>query len=162
MLKCSKILPTEGLVTATLLQFPLSKKPSLKRDIIYSRTGIEIERGFPGTRPNTFRDILQRSTHDHYRSILQSNLVIQIEAWLEKSVFRFQFEKFERRTDSNFEQQNQILILGQNAWPSLTVIWPKYIVLLNCNNLPRIEFHVSCILTTLYQDRNSKNLSKHH
>ena len=31
------------------------------------------------------------------------------------------FEKFERRTDSNFEQQNQILILGQNAWPGLTV-----------------------------------------
>ena len=26
----------------------------------------------------------------------QSNLVIQIEAWLEKPVFRFQFEKFER------------------------------------------------------------------
>ena len=29
--------------------------------------------------------------------------------------FRFQFETFERRTDSNFELQNQILILGQNA-----------------------------------------------
>ena len=68
------------------------------------------------------RDILQRSTHNRYCSILQSNLVILIEAWLEKSVFRFQFEKFERRTDSNFEQQNQILILGQNAWPGLTVI----------------------------------------
>ena len=54
-------------------------------------------------------------------SILQTNLVIQIEAWLKKSIFPFQFEKFEQRMDSNFEQQNQILILGQNTWPGLTV-----------------------------------------
>ena len=35
--------------------------------------------------------------------------------------FRFKVEKFERRMNSNFEKQNQILILGQNAWPGLTV-----------------------------------------
>ena len=60
-------------------------------------------------------------TREGYCSVIEANLIIEIEAWLEKSVFRFKVEKFERRMNSNFEQQNQILILEQNAWPGLTV-----------------------------------------
>ena len=68
-----------------------------------------------------------QKTHEGYCSVIETNLIIEIEAWLEKSVFRFKVEKFERRMNSNFEQQNQILILGQNAWPGLTVMPCDYL-----------------------------------
>ena len=61
-----------------------------------------------------------QKTREGYCSVIEANLIIKIEAWLEKSVFRFKVENFERRMNSNFKQ-NQILILGQNAWPGLTV-----------------------------------------
>ena len=53
-----------------------------------------------------------QKTREGYCSVIEANLIFEIEAWLEKCVFRFKVEKFERRMNSNFEQQNQILILG--------------------------------------------------
>ena len=75
--------------------------------------------------PNRIFSEHWQKTREGYCSVIKANSIIEIEAWLEKSAFRFKVEKFERRMNSNFEQENQILILGQNAWPGLTVKRPR-------------------------------------
>ena len=76
-------------------------------------------RKFRVSQRNIFRTLAEDTWS--YCSAIEANFIIEIEAWLEKSVFRFKVEKFEQRMNSNFEQQKQILILGQNAWSGLTV-----------------------------------------